>query len=1288
MAAWSLLRYSADTDPAAVASDLRGRAVVARAHPNYLRTFASPPDDPLYAEQDNLAAIGWDQSLATGAGVVVAIIDSGIDREHPDLASQLWRNPEEADGLAGVDDDGNGYVDDVTGWDFTDAPGLPGDGDFRFRDPDPDDESGHGTHVAGIVAAAAGNGIGVAGVAPGVKLMVLRAGFTVSGSGFLEDDDIAAAAVYAVDQGADILNMSFGDPVSSPVIRDVVRYARSAGCLVVAAVGNEGSDEVFYPARMEEVVAVAAADDEGQPLAFSNWGYSVDVAAPGLDVHGPVPGGEYAQRSGTSMATAHVSGIAAVAWSRQPQLTAGQVRGALANSAADVGPPGWDRWSGAGLVQMGAARIGEPAAVAITEPVSGVVRAGEVAVKGRVWGEGVEYGLTWGRGPFPESGELLLGGRTSGADNRFEANWPAADLPPGPYLLRLLAMAGDRTHSQRILLDLRPAAAEVSDLRLGRALDGPGWRDILRWETGAPEAGTVTLLEAGTGDTVLQIPLGSHRLEHSVSLPADLVPGEYTAIVLPAADAGESHGRLDIAIGDTGIHRWTLRQSGTVPDGYLLPQPTDFDGDGIPEIVAMRYGGPGYNPAGFFELPSGSRPVHLSSRPFIPWNAHDLDGDGRSEIMAVDAERVRLVETAESGSFPTEVVFETTEAWGGEVGDGDGDGRMEMFLRSSRSEQFRVFENSGGDSFEETGTLPNPSEGLDGLGDRQVVGDLDGDGSLELLAGDEDGDLFIYESIADDTWRNTWLERLESGDSRVLGGPFDTDADGRLEFAVASLAENLFDPGEAVWTLAVFEAAGDNRYEPRGSVEVIGGASAGNGISSGDFDGDGVPEIAAALVPDLYLLRADPAGAMQPVWHMEVSRVNRPLVADVDADGIVDIVANSGNALQVHSLPFADNLRLRPDAPVSFSAHAGGERSVLLSWTAVQGAHSYRLFRAGGDEGELQVLVESLRETGYEDRDVLAGSSYRYAVAALDSLSGEPGHRSPEVAVTPEPNPRIEAVPARRRKPAFGSVRLANGRCGRRALPLPDRGIEHCRIRGGARRRHAGAAHLPGPAGGRGAGTGYKGSAQQQGNSPRFGPVSFRAVSSGSRHTPVECRAGIAEPPRPWLQRAGGARRGGRGRVRRPPLLGRRRPRAGRGPDSRRRPHHPAFVRGDAAASRGPPLRGRRGRSRRRLRPPCRGCRLRPAVPGLPRRGDGVSQSLRPGPRRGHHCRPAGRLRGHCGDDLRGGGLDADGEGRGWGGALGRPQRRRETGRFRAVPGADRSPGGCEAAQAGRNPGR
>ena len=244
----------------------------------------------------------------------------------------------------------------------------------------------------------------------------------------------------------------------------------------------------------------------------------------------------------------------------------------------------------------------------------------------------------------------------------------------------------------------------------------------------------------------------------------------------------------------------------------------------------------------------------------------------------------------------------------------------------------------------------------------------------------------------------------------MVGGAFDTDADGHLEFAAASIAPDLFDPGETRWTLTVLEAAGDNRFESRWSAEVIGGASAGNGIGSGDFDGDGVPEIVVALVPNLYLLRADPSGALEPVWHMEVSRVYRPLVADVDADGLVDLVANSGEALQVHSLSSGENPALRLDAPASFSAFAAGERSVLVSWTAVPGAGAYRLFRADGDGGELHVLVESLPDIRYEDTTVSTGSPYRYAVAALDPLSGEPGHWSPEVTVIPEPNPRIEAV--------------------------------------------------------------------------------------------------------------------------------------------------------------------------------------------------------------------------------------------------------------------------------------
>ncbi|SVC91423.1 uncharacterized protein METZ01_LOCUS344277, partial [marine metagenome] len=231
IARWSLLRFDpSDLSPQELAVELLQQPEVEVAVANYLRRYAGPQQgDPLAADQWSLAVLGWDKSVPDASSVVVSIIDSGVDLEHPDLVDQLWNNVAELRGEEGVDDDGNGYVDDLVGWDFTDAPGLPGSGDYLGRDAVPQDESGHGTHVAGIIAAGVGNDYGVSGIAPSVQLMPLRAGFNISGSGFLQDDDIAAAIVYAVDNGADVINLSLGDPRYSALLDDVVRFANDSG---------------------------------------------------------------------------------------------------------------------------------------------------------------------------------------------------------------------------------------------------------------------------------------------------------------------------------------------------------------------------------------------------------------------------------------------------------------------------------------------------------------------------------------------------------------------------------------------------------------------------------------------------------------------------------------------------------------------------------------------------------------------------------------------------------------------------------------------------------------------------------------------------------------------------------------------------------------------------------------------------------------------------------------------------------------------------------------------------
>ena len=249
---------------------------------------------------------------APGKGTVVAVIDTGVDYTHKDLADNIWVNEGEIPGN-GIDDDGNGYVDDVYGVDFVDG------------DSDPMDEHGHGTHVAGIIAMTPGNGGGV-GVAYGAKIMCVRAG---QANGSFASSDIAKAIKYAADNGADVINMSFGGTGRSYLVESALQDAFPS-CVLVAAAGNDGLPtndakqagylftEDIYPAGYKYVIGVMATDNNKSLAYFSNWdfkegsGCEYEMAAPGVGIYSTLPGNRYACWSGTSMATPNVAAAAAI----------------------------------------------------------------------------------------------------------------------------------------------------------------------------------------------------------------------------------------------------------------------------------------------------------------------------------------------------------------------------------------------------------------------------------------------------------------------------------------------------------------------------------------------------------------------------------------------------------------------------------------------------------------------------------------------------------------------------------------------------------------------------------------------------------------------------------------------------------------------------------------------------------------------------------------------------------------------------------------------------------------
>ncbi|PID57521.1 hypothetical protein CSB45_06745 [candidate division KSB3 bacterium] len=292
---------------------------------NYIYHIFSSPDDPFISSQYSLfsassygidALRGW--SIESGdRSIMIAIIDTGVDYRHEDLRGKVVR----------------GY-------------------DFVNEDHDPMDDNGHGTHVAGIAAGIANNGRGIAGVCPECSVLAVKV-VTADGSG--ANSWIANGIANAVNLGAKVLNMSLGGLDNSHTIRMAVEHAWQQGAILVAASGNDGSSAPMYPAALPQTISVGATGRYRDRTSFSNYGNTLELAAPGESIYGTVPGNRYEPWNGTSMAAPQVSGVVGLILSRNSFLNAAQVRQILDRTASDIGPSGRDMYYGYGRVNVLAA---------------------------------------------------------------------------------------------------------------------------------------------------------------------------------------------------------------------------------------------------------------------------------------------------------------------------------------------------------------------------------------------------------------------------------------------------------------------------------------------------------------------------------------------------------------------------------------------------------------------------------------------------------------------------------------------------------------------------------------------------------------------------------------------------------------------------------------------------------------------------------------------------------------------------------------------------------------------
>jgi len=453
------ITFPSDVNIYSVMDDYSRDIDVEYIEPNYIYHTCIEPNDPFFDMQwafhqendhDIDAPEAWDIEKGSD-DVIIAIIDTGVDWDHPDLCDNIWINEDEIPDN-GRDDDDNGYVDDIRGWDFvnTSLEVWPGE-DGKDEDNNPMDFDGHGTHCAGIAGAVTNNGIGIAGTCWNCRIMALRAGYkSASGRGVLELCNIVKAIVYAVDNGAKIISMSYGAYTSPATEYRAIEYAHKKGVTLVAAAGNCNISKKFFPAGYDGVIAVSATNRNDEKADFSNFGYWVDVAAPGVEIYSTYFDDCYRFLEGTSMSCPFVAGLSALILSKNQNLSPEEVKTILKST---VDPVKSKEYIGVGRINAYKAlsRNSTPI-VEITSPKDGTVVEGSIELIGNAYGETFQsYTVEYGYGIYP-SEWIQIDYSDVAVENNVLTKWDTSTLPDGLYTVRLRVTDSEEKVSQDIAI--------------------------------------------------------------------------------------------------------------------------------------------------------------------------------------------------------------------------------------------------------------------------------------------------------------------------------------------------------------------------------------------------------------------------------------------------------------------------------------------------------------------------------------------------------------------------------------------------------------------------------------------------------------------------------------------------------------------------------------------------------------------------------------------------------------------------------------------------------------------
>ncbi|MBS1538446.1 MAG: S8 family serine peptidase [Bacteroidetes bacterium] len=967
---------------------------IAPNHKFHLDKIDSYPNDSLFETQWNLKRIGAEKAWksATGNGVLVGVLDTGIDFLHPDLQKQLWinskedinhtgtfepwSNSEKRDGISGdlngIDDDGNGYTDDVIGYDFVDQS-LLNIGDAAVRDAIPYDEQGHGTSVSGVIGAQQNNTIGISGIAYNCKLVTLRA-FDATGNA--EEDDIAAAIVYAALNGVKVINMSFGDVISSPITHDACRFADAMGVVLIASAGNDGSTLRRFPASYPEVIAVAATNDRDSRASFSSYGSHIALSAPGVGIPTTSVGGRYKPNfQGTSASAPHVSAAVALLFEMNSSLTPKEVRGILQASCDDVGPKGWDTDFGAGVLNIGTAvtAIGSTN-ISIASPINDAVfRSGNITITGSIATPLFTSWQLWlGKGELPPDNAWQKIGDSSKTQilNGTLGTLSVAQMDDTVHTLRLVVqLTNGNTIERRVRFDVASKASN----RLAFSGLSPyittAWRDdklvaVISARFNRRCRLSVNIRTASNSQDKNYTDYDRFALQHELVFGAeDLIGNESYLCEVMGIIAGVDTVRTNITItrpNDAIQQTLFERKDYSTLPAQLNNSVKDVHGEG-PSFAINDLSSGYYGATKIIQYKDGKMTTRDSTNEsWLPRGMGDSNGDGITEVLTQSLGFASLVQgktkqdSPFSGTLFTEkqVLFDNkVEFWSAAMADINGDGREELIGFADTACLVYTFRNG---KYELLAVAPNDTpRGESGSENAMrppncAVGDFDGDGNIELCYGDNDGDFLIFE------YKNgTFTKEFQEINSGVEGGTeyvtsADVDGDGKPEILIGyytglgTNADREYDT--PFWTFKLLKSTDNNLYRSVWSDRFYGvraGSEYRSGASAGNLDKDKGDEIVIAPFPNLYVFKWNTERkTMEPIWNYSVSYTNSMLIHDFDGNGTNELGFSDGQQTSFWEIPTTRS----PVPPAGLTALALDSTQAVLRWKRSPDAESYDIF--------------------------------------------------------------------------------------------------------------------------------------------------------------------------------------------------------------------------------------------------------------------------------------------------------------------------------------------------------